>query len=81
MISLALLCGAVIGLGIYALVRVWLRPKPGVAALVYRIDSGTKSMLTQTVTPLEMEQAPSRLDSFTSRIGDRLEVLAPMQGG
>lgn len=78
--TLALLFGALAGLGLYALVRVWVRPRPGVAALVYRLDAGTKSMLTQTLTPREAEAAPTRVDSMTRRIGDRLEVLAAERG-
>jgi Flp pilus assembly protein TadB len=76
----AMLCGALAGFGMYALVRVWLRPKPGVAALVHRIDVGTKSMTTHTVTPFEAEQRQGRLDSWMARLGDRLEVLAAQRG-
>ena len=32
MIAQALLAGAVVGLGLYALIRVYLRPRPGIAA-------------------------------------------------
>jgi tight adherence protein C len=76
----ALLCGALAGLGCYALVRVWLRPKPGVATLVHRIDAGTKSMSTHTMTGLEAETRQGRLDSLMARLGDRLEVLATQRG-
>jgi tight adherence protein C len=76
----ALLCGALAGFGCYALVRVWLRPKPGVAALVHRIDAGTKSMSTHTVTALEAEQQQGRVDSWMARLGDRLEVMAAQRG-
>lgn len=77
--TLAVLSGALVGLGLYALVRIWLRPKPGLATLVHRIDSGTRSMTTRTVTALE-DQTGSRVDSSVRRLGDRLEVLAAERG-
>lgn len=76
----ALLCGALVGFGCFALIRVWMRPRPGVATLIRRIDIGAKSMLTQTVTPLEEQAGPGRLDSAVGRLGDRLEVLAAQRG-
>ena len=75
----ALLYGALAGLGLFALIRVWLRPKPGVSALVYRIDQGTRSMTTRTVTAAEAERA-SFVDSRMRRLGDRFEVLAAERG-
>jgi Flp pilus assembly protein TadB len=78
--TLAIFCGAVAGLGVYAFIRVWLRPDPGIATLINRIDSGTKSMSTRTVTALEAQRATGRLDSLGRRLGDRLEVLAAERG-
>lgn len=78
--TVALLCGALVGLGCYALIRVLLRPRPGVATLVRRIDSGAKSMSTHTITQLEAGERASRIDSFAARIGDRLEVIAVERG-
>jgi Flp pilus assembly protein TadB len=75
----ALLFGALAGLGIFAAIKVWLRPKPGISTLVYRIDSGTKSMTTQTVTELESERN-SAVDSLMRRLADRFEVLAAERG-
>ena len=46
----ALLTGALAGLGVYALIRVYLRPRPGVATLIARIDAGYRSMQTHTLT-------------------------------
>ena len=45
----ALLTGALTGLGVYALVRVFVRPRPGVATMLARIEGGQKSMSTHTV--------------------------------
>ncbi len=75
----ALLYGALAGFGVFALVRVWLRPKPGVSALVYRIDHGTRSMTTRTVTELEV-QRHTFVDTGMRRLGDRFETLAAERG-
>jgi Flp pilus assembly protein TadB len=79
-VTLAIFCGALVGLGSYAFIRVWLRPDPGIATLINRIDSGVKSMSTRTVTALESQRAAGRLDSLGRRIGDRLEVIAAERG-
>lgn len=76
----AALFGALAGLGIFAAVRVWLRPKPGISTLIHRIDAGAKSMTTRTVTELEAERGAGVLDSWQRRLGDRLEVLAAERG-
>lgn len=76
----ALLFGALAGLGVFAVVRVWIRPRPGVGALVYRIDQGSRSMTTQTVTDLEASKSNSFVDSGMRRLADRFEVLAAERG-
>lgn len=76
---LAIVCGALVGLGVYALIRVWARPAPGIATLINRIDAGSKSMTTHTTTELEARR-PGAVDSMTRRLGDRLEVLAAERG-
>jgi Flp pilus assembly protein TadB len=78
--TLAILCGAAVGLGLYALMRVWLRPRPGISTLVYRIDAGSRSMSTRTLSQLEADREGTRTDSLTRRLGDRLEVLAVERG-
>jgi Flp pilus assembly protein TadB len=75
----ALFYGAVVGLGIYALVRVWVRPRPGVATLLSRIDAGQRSMSPHTVSELE-ESRGSAVDSLVRRLGDRLEVISAERG-
>ena len=80
----SLLFGALTGLGLYALVRVFLRPRPGVATLLARIDSGQRSMWTHTVLASDGEgtaqRASSTLDRLVGRLGDRLEVTAVERG-
>ena len=77
MIAQALLAGAVFGLGLYALVRVYLRPRPGIAALVGRIDASRRSMTTYTTTGLETgDGLRSSSRRLMGRLTDALEVQA-----
>jgi len=77
----ALLFGAVTGLGLYALLRVFLRPKPGVAQTLSRINRGQRSMTTHTTTPFESGSAlDRRARSAFASLSDRLEVLAAERG-
>jgi Flp pilus assembly protein TadB len=77
----ALFFGALTGLGGYALVRVFLRPKPGVAQMLSRIQRGQRSMSTHTTTPYEAGGVLDRRarTAFAS-LSDRLEVLAAERG-
>jgi Flp pilus assembly protein TadB len=77
----ALLFGALVGAGVYGFVRIWLRPEPGVATLVARIDSGTRSMRTHTATDAEVDGAVvGGVQATMVRLGDRLEVLVADRG-
>jgi tight adherence protein C len=77
----AILWGAVVGWGVYLLIRVWLRPRPGVASMIARIDSGSRSMQTRTVTQLEVHQGRAGgINGLMARLSDRLEVLAADRG-
>jgi Flp pilus assembly protein TadB len=77
----ALLFGALVGAGAYGFVRVWLRPEPGVATLVARIDSGARSMRTHTATDAEIDGGVAGgVQATMVRLGDRLEVLVADRG-
>ncbi len=77
----AMFWGAIVGIGIYALIRVWLRPQPGVATMIARIDAGSRSMHTRTATALEVEKGSAGgIQRAVDRLGDRLEVLAADRG-
>lgn len=81
MLTGSLLTGALTGIGLYALLRVFLRPRPGVAALVSRIDNGSRSMRTHTATAREVQRGlagPAR--GVLDGLGDRLETLAVERG-
>ncbi len=77
----SLLFGALAGLGVYLLVRVFVRPRPGLATTLARIESGQRSMSTHTVVHTEADLAGTGLvQSLVDRLGDRLEVLAVDRG-
>lgn len=82
--TIALLCGALVGLGVYALVRVFLRPQPGVAQMLDRINRGQRSMSTHTTTALEQSHEGGALDrrarSVFASLADRLETMAAERG-
>jgi Flp pilus assembly protein TadB len=71
----------VVGLGIYCLVRVFLRPKPGVAQMLSRINRGQRSMTTHTTTAYESGGVlDRRARTAFAGLADRLEVLAAERG-
>lgn len=77
----ALFFGALTGLGVYALVRVFLRPRPGVAQALSRISRGQRSMTPHTTTAYESGGAlDRRARSAFASLSDRLEVLAADRG-
>lgn len=81
LLSPSLLAGAVAGLGLYALLRVFVRPRPGVAALVARIDGGARSLRTHTSTGLEQQRGlAGTARGWQEGLGDRLEAIAAERG-
>lgn len=77
-----LLTGALTGLGVYALIRVLMRPRPGVATLVARIDAGSRSMQTHTLSEYDASFTgmSDRTRGVMTKLADRLEVLAAQRG-
>jgi Flp pilus assembly protein TadB len=77
----ALVFGALVGLGLFCLVRVFVRPKPGVAQMLSRISRGQRSMSTHTTTAYESGGALDlRARSAFASLSDRLEALAAERG-
>lgn len=78
----ALLAGALFGLGVYALIRVFLRPAPGLATLVARIDRGQKSMQTHTLTEYDAAFAglSGRTRGALAGLADRIEAVVAERG-
>lgn len=78
---LALLSGAVVGVGLYALIRIFMRPKTGVGAMLARINTGTRSMETHTTTVYEAGNGLNeRAQSLFALLADRIEVVAAERG-
>ncbi len=77
-----LLTGALFGLGVYLLARILMRPRPGVATLVARIDAGSRSMQTHTASDYDSSftQMSSRTRGVMNGLADRLEVVAAQRG-
>lgn len=77
-----MLTGGLVGLGLYALIRVLLRPRPGVATVVARIDAGSRSMQTHTLSEFDSSFAEmgARTRTLMTALADRLEVLAAQRG-
>jgi tight adherence protein C len=77
----AMLTGALVGLGIYLLIRVFQQPKPGVATMLARISTGQKSMSMHTISPLEASSGlGQKAQSTFADWADRFEVLAAERG-
>jgi tight adherence protein C len=77
----AMFTGALVGLGIYLLIRVFQRPKPGVATMLARISTGQKSMSMHTISPLEASSGlGQKAQSTFAEWADRFEVLAAERG-
>jgi tight adherence protein C len=78
---LSLLSGAVVGIGIYALIRTFMRPKAGVGTMLARINTGTRSMTTHTTTAYESGSGINgRAQSVFALLADRIEVMAAERG-
>ena len=77
-----MLAGGLVGLGLYLLVRALMRPRPGVATVVARIDAGSRSMQTHTLSEFDTSFAEmsARGRSVMTALADRLEVVAARRG-
>ncbi|MFT4082985.1 MAG: type II secretion system F family protein [Nocardioides sp.] len=80
----ALLFGALVGVGVFWLIRVFTRPRPGVAATLARIQRGQRSMTPHTTTAYERARGGGAMDrrarSAFAGLADRLEALAAERG-
>lgn len=77
-----LLSGGLLGFGVYLLIRVVLRPRPGVATLVARIDAGSRSLQTHTMSEYDatFTALSGRSRGAMTALADRLEVFAAQRG-
>ena len=74
--------GGLAGLGLYLFIRILLRPRPGVATLVARIDAGSRSMQTHTLSEFDTSFAEMsrRGRAVMTALADRLELVAARRG-
>jgi Flp pilus assembly protein TadB len=77
--TLPLLSGAVVGVGVVLLVLVFVRPRPGIRATLARIDSGRKSHHSLTASAAG-RRTDGRLEQVTMSIGARIEAEALARG-
>ncbi|HZO68241.1 MAG: type II secretion system F family protein [Kribbellaceae bacterium] len=77
--TLALLCGALVGGGAYLLVRLLLRPAPTVRATIARIDAGRTGYRSVTASAAGEHQLGG-LDKLKDTVGRRLEAEANARG-
>lgn len=77
-----MLSGALVGLGIYVFIRSLLRPRTSVATMVARIDSGSRSMQTHTLSEYDssFSDMSRRGRTAMTALADRFEVLAAQRG-
>lgn len=77
--SLAMLFGAVAGLGVFLLVRMFVGTKPGVAATLARIDAGRRGAVPATRSAADRPSLET-LTRLQSGLGARLEAEAAARG-
>jgi len=77
--TLQLFAGAVMGAGLVLLVLVFVRPRPGVAATLARIDSGRRTHQAMTASAAG-GRTDGRLDQVKMSIGGRIEAEALARG-
>lgn len=74
-----MLAGAVAGLGVFMLVRVFLQPRPGVAATLARLDAGRRGGAPITASAA-VDGDLSAFDRARRRVGSRLEAETRARG-
>jgi hypothetical protein len=72
--------GAVAGLGLFLLVRVFIQPRPGVAATLARLDAARRSGAALTASAAEPDVRVSLIERARFGLGSRLEAEAAARG-
>lgn len=75
-----MLAGAVAGLGVYLLVKVFVQPKPGVAATLARLDSGRRGAMPLTTSGAATDGRLGGIERARLSVGSRLEAEATARG-
>ncbi len=74
-----MLAGAVAGLGLFMLLRVFVQPRPGVAATLARLDAGRRGAPI-TVSAAEPDVKLGGIDRARLNLGSRLEAESAARG-
>jgi Flp pilus assembly protein TadB len=72
--------GAVAGLGLFLLIRVFVQPRPGVAATLARLDAARRSGSAMTASAAEPDVRISVIERARFSLGSRLEAEAAARG-
>lgn len=75
-----MLAGAVAGLGVYLLVKVFVQPRPGVAATLARLDAGRRGGAPLTTSATAPDTRFGGIDRARLSLGSRLEAEATARG-
>jgi pilus assembly protein TadC len=72
--------GALVGLGLFLLVRVFIQPRPGVAATLARLDAARRAGGTVTASAAEPDVRVSAFERARFNLGSRLEAESAARG-
>ncbi|MGH3499701.1 MAG: type II secretion system F family protein [Nocardioidaceae bacterium] len=72
--------GALAGLGLFLMVKVFVQPKPGVAASLARIDAGRRGESLTTTAVAEPEEKVGGIDRARLSLGARFEAEVAARG-
>jgi Flp pilus assembly protein TadB len=72
--------GGLAGLGIFLLVRVFIQPRPGVAATLARLDAARRSGVPLTASAAEPDARVSVIERARFGVGTRLEAESAARG-
>lgn len=75
-----MLAGAVAGLGVYLLVKVFVQPRPGVAATLARLDGGRRGSTPLTTSGAATDSRLGGIERARWSVGSRLEAEATARG-
>jgi tight adherence protein C len=79
-LNLAMICGALVGLGVYFLVRIFIRPAANVRSTIARIDAGRSGYVSAATASAAGERVLGGVDRAKHTLGQRLEAEAQARG-
>ena len=76
----AFITGGIAGLGVYVLVRMFIRPRANVLSTIARIDAGRGGYISGATTSAAGERRLGGVDRARETLGRRLEAEANARG-